>query len=68
MLRGGDSPFVSDNGNLIYDCAVARLADPAAFAASLAAIPGVLGHGLFLGMADDVFLADDAGRVEHVRR
>jgi len=68
VLRGGAEPFVSDNGNVIYDCAVTPLAEPAPFAAALAAIPGMLGHGLFLGMADDVFLADEAGRIDHLRR
>ena len=68
VLRGGAAPFVSDNGNVIYDCAMAPLADPAPFAAALSAIPGMLGHGLFLGMASDVFLADAAGCVEHLRR
>jgi ribose 5-phosphate isomerase A len=43
--------FVSDNGNFILDCRFDPPRDLAALAAALEAIPGVMGHGLFLGMA-----------------
>lgn len=51
-LRGGDTPFISDNGNLILDLEVggSRLPSPE-LALRLQAIPGVVGHGLFLGLA-----------------
>jgi ribose 5-phosphate isomerase A len=56
----GGHPFWTDNGNCILDCAVPPpgLADPAAFEASARAIPGVVGTGLFLGMADVVLVGD----------
>ncbi len=61
-LRGGTTPYVTDNGNYIFDCAFAHpLADPRALAARLDAIPGVVGHGLFLGMATAVVLGSEAG-------
>jgi ribose 5-phosphate isomerase A len=56
----GGRLFVTDNGNHILDCAVAPILDPPAFEASLRAIPGVVGTGLFLGMADTVLVGDDS--------
>ena len=67
-LRGGAAAIVTDNGNFIYDCRFPPITDAAALAGALDDIPGVLGHGLFLGMADDAFLADADGKVEHLRR
>ncbi len=55
--------FVTDNGNHILDCRIPVLPDPADAEKNLRAIPGVVGTGLFLGMADSVFVADD-GQVQ----
>jgi ribose 5-phosphate isomerase A len=52
-------PFISDNGNYILDCAIAPILHPDQFEAHLRAIPGVVGTGLFLGMADTVLVGDD---------
>jgi ribose 5-phosphate isomerase A len=62
-VRGGErAPFVTDNGNAIIDCRFAGgIEDPSAVAAVLDAIPGVLAHGLFLGMADEVVVAGADG-------
>ena len=51
-------PVVSDQGNLIVDCAFTVLPDPGASAAALSAIPGILGHGLFLTEIDAAYIAD----------
>ncbi len=64
----GDAPFVTDGGHHILDCAVAPLADPAGLERRLEAIPGVVGTGLFLGLADTVFLEDERGEVTELRR
>ncbi len=57
-LRTKDgAPYVTDNGNLIADCRL-DLADPAAVAAWLDAIPGAFGHGLFLREVDAAYIAD----------
>ena len=45
-------PVKTDNGNLIYDAACGRLEDPAALAAELKSVTGVVEHGLFLDLAD----------------
>jgi ribose 5-phosphate isomerase A len=60
--------FVTDNGNCILDCALGPIADPAALEAGLRAIPGVVGTGLFLGMADVVLVGDDAFNLLEERR
>lgn len=54
----GGKLFVTDNGNAILDCAVEPLSDPAVWDARARAIPGVVGTGLFLGMADVVLVGD----------
>jgi ribose 5-phosphate isomerase A len=59
-LRDG-KPFVSDNGNLILDCKYPGIPDPAALQRTLDAIPGVVDHGLFVGMAGRVVVAGGDG-------
>jgi ribose 5-phosphate isomerase A len=59
-MRDG-AAFVTDNGNYIYDCALARIGDAAALAASLSPIPGVVDHGLFIGLADLALLGTPDG-------
>jgi ribose 5-phosphate isomerase A len=49
-------PFITDNGNLILDCGMKPLADPEGLELSIRAIPGVVGTGLFLGMATAVLI------------
>jgi ribose 5-phosphate isomerase A len=60
-LRGGAEPFLTDEGNPILDCALQRGVDPAAFAQALDATPGVVGHGLFLGLASAAIIAGAGG-------
>jgi ribose 5-phosphate isomerase A len=50
--------FVSDNGNHILDCRIQPIADPAKLERDIQAIPGVVGTGLFIGMADLVLIQD----------
>lgn len=68
-LRGGElEPFLSDNGHPILDCDLPAGLDPGALQASLAAVPGVLGDGLFLGMAAAAYLAGEEGVTRLERR
>ncbi len=53
--------FVTDGGHWILDARLGRIADPAALAAKLSQIPGVVEHGLFIGMAQAAILAGAAG-------
>ncbi len=50
-----------DNGNNLLDARFGPIKAPSKLAARIAAIPGVVGHGLFLGMADAVLVASDKG-------
>jgi len=54
-------PFRTDGGHLIADCAFGSIPDPETLADLLDIVPGVVEHGLFLGIADDVFLAAPDG-------
>jgi ribose 5-phosphate isomerase A len=56
-------PFVTDSGHLILDCAFGRIAEPDALDAALKAVPGVVEHGLFLGIADAAIVAGPDGVV-----
>jgi ribose 5-phosphate isomerase A len=61
------APAVTDNGNLILDAAVTAIANPAALDATLRAIPGVVGTGLFVGIAHAVMVWD-GGRARTLTR
>lgn len=62
-LRPADdgSTYLTDGGNWIYDCATAPLDDPGGLAGRLDALPGVVGHGLFLGLVRVAYLAGPGG-------
>ena len=53
--------FVTDGGHWLLDAQVQRIADPQALAARLAAIPGVMEHGLFIGLARAAIVAGPDG-------
>lgn len=68
LTADGANPFVTDNGNLTFDC---RLANPLqgtdealALERRILAIPGVVDTGLFLGTAERVLIGRDDGQVE----
>ena len=56
--------FVTDNGNNILDGAIGPLANPVQTDQAIRAIPGVVGTGLFLGMATTVLVQRSDGSVE----
>jgi ribose 5-phosphate isomerase A len=49
--RSDGKPFVTDEGHHILDCSFGKIADPPALARALNDIPGVVEHGLFIGIA-----------------
>jgi ribose 5-phosphate isomerase A len=55
--------FITDNGNVILDCAVKKIASPLRLDRDLLAIPGVVGTGLFVAMADVVLVAEASGKI-----
>ncbi len=50
--------FLTDNGNHILDCGIDPIGDAARLESDIRAIPGVVGTGLFLGMANIVLIGD----------
>jgi ribose 5-phosphate isomerase A len=58
LYREGDRPLMTDNGNYILDCQIGPIADPRRLERDVRTIPGVVGDGLFLGMADTVLVGD----------
>ena len=54
--------FVTDGGHFILDAALERIADPRSLGARLTAIPGVVEHGLFIGLASTAVIAGPQGR------
>jgi ribose 5-phosphate isomerase A len=53
--------FVTDGGHWLLDAQLQRIADPQALAVRLAAIPGVVEHGLFIGLARTAIVAGPNG-------
>jgi len=67
LRRGGDDPFLTDQRNYILDCDFGPIERPAELSAQLDARPGVVGHGLFVGLATDLVVATERG-VRHITR
>jgi len=63
-LRGAGNPFVTDEGHHILDCTFGEIADPRGLAEKLRAIPGVVEHGLFIGMSEMALIGKDRGVVQ----
>ena len=63
--NGGE--FITDNGNLILDCAVKKISNPARLDRELLAIPGVVGTGLFVAMASIVLVAEESGKIRTLK-
>ncbi|MGE0766027.1 MAG: ribose-5-phosphate isomerase RpiA [Hyphomicrobiaceae bacterium] len=57
----GGEPFVTDNGNFIFDCALGRIDDPEMLHDLLKSVPGVVETGLFIDIADLAFVATPGG-------
>jgi ribose 5-phosphate isomerase A len=62
LRKGRDGgPFVTDGGHWLLDAKLNRIPDPADLAVRLAQIPGVMEHGLFIGLAHTAILAGPNG-------
>ncbi len=68
VRKDGRREFRTDNGNIILDCRVTRLRDPGAADDAIRAIPGVVGTGLFVGMATHVLVGREDGAVDLLKR
>ena len=67
LRKRNEKLFLTDNGNVIADCAFGHIADPESLAAALSAVPGVVEHGLFLGIAALAIIAAPSG-IETLQR
>ncbi len=62
LRKGNDGEvFLTDGGHWILDAHLQRIVDPPALATHLAAVPGVMEHGLFIGLAQTAILAGSDG-------
>jgi ribose 5-phosphate isomerase A len=69
LYHHDDEPFVTDNGNHILDCQIEPIPNAPRLEMDIRAIPGVVGTGLFLGMAETVLIGDrDTFRLLEERR
>lgn len=66
-LDSSGRPYITDENHHILDCHFGRIADPATLARTLSEMPGIVEHGLFVGMASAVLMAK-AGDVKEFRR
>ncbi len=60
-LKGGERPFITDNGNLIYECKFDRIEDPEFLEVEIHLIPGVVESGLFIDLATKVVIGKEDG-------
>lgn len=61
LRMDSDAPFMTDEGNLILDCAFGQITDPAGLAQAVRAVPGVMDHGLFIDLCDRVLIGGADG-------
>ncbi len=58
-LKSDGTPFVTDGGHFILDASFGRISDPEALSRALLDIPGVVQHGLFLGICRAAYFAEN---------
>ncbi|MBV8095721.1 MAG: ribose 5-phosphate isomerase A, partial [Acetobacteraceae bacterium] len=68
LRQAGNGPYVTDNGNYIYDCDGVAEMDAAALQRDLKTIAGVAETGLFLDMAEQAIIASPDGTIRSIRR
>lgn len=66
-IRNDGSPLLTDQGNMILDCAFGPIYDPETLAIRLGSRAGIIAHGLFIDLATDLIVAGAAG-VRHQRK
>lgn len=66
LRRSGAELYKTDNGNYIADCRFQEIASAPELALTLQGIPGVVEHGLFIGIADLAIIGKNDGSIEVV--
>jgi ribose 5-phosphate isomerase A len=64
--RVGDEPFITDEFHYILDCAIPENADIEMLDQAVKLLPGVVEHGLFLGMAERALVGEPDGGVREL--
>jgi ribose 5-phosphate isomerase A len=64
----GDEAYMTDEGHYILDCVIPPDADVEALDRELKLVPGVVEHGLFLGMAERALLGQPDGNLQVLER
>lgn len=59
--KADGSPYETDGGHLILDALFGRISRPEAVSEALMTIPGVVEHGLFIGLCRRAYVAADDG-------
>jgi ribose 5-phosphate isomerase A len=67
-LREDGESYITDEGHFILDCTLPSDADLDSLDSELKQIPGVVEHGLFIGLADQALLGRLDGTVEVLER
>jgi ribose 5-phosphate isomerase A len=60
-LKPDGAAYVTDGGHAILDAFFGRIPDPEALAEALSRIPGVVEHGLFIGLCSRAYVAGPQG-------
>ncbi|NKB52172.1 MAG: ribose-5-phosphate isomerase RpiA [Rhizobiaceae bacterium] len=60
-MDAAEQPYLTDGGHYIVDASFGRIVDPEALAVALNAIPGVVEHGLFTGLASRAIISSESG-------
>ena len=64
-MRGGlEKPLITDSGHYLLDCHLEMIPDPESLGQKLNQIPGVVEHGLFIGIATDAVAGHAGGQAE----
>jgi ribose 5-phosphate isomerase A len=63
-IRGSEKPLITDSGHYLLDCHLEKIPDPESLGAKLNQIPGIVEHGLFIGIATDAVVAHASGEPE----
>ncbi len=64
LRRRDDSPYITDNGNHIFDVDFGVIEKPGDLAARITGLPGVVDHGLFVDLIDELHIGEaDSARV-----
>ncbi|ETT50858.1 ribose 5-phosphate isomerase A [Paenibacillus sp. FSL R7-0337] len=64
LRRSGEDLYKTDNGNYIADCRFEAIESATVLALALQRIPGVVEHGLFIGIADLAIIGKSDGTIE----